>query len=78
MKSLAPSPAYVSNRQLSIEGFETPFHRNLDPENRWVTLAGQMPWDELSQLLFCHTVAHNWKSWVKRGKKFLNPCLLGI
>tara|TARA_B100000508_G_C11448562_1_gene272735 strand:+ start:155 stop:1660 length:1506 start_codon:yes stop_codon:yes gene_type:complete len=54
MKSLAPSPEYISERQLTIEGFETPFHRNLDPENRWVTLASQIPWDELSQIYLKH------------------------
>ena len=50
MKRHAPSPKFPSNKQLTIERFETPFHRNQDSENRWVVLAGQIPWDELSNL----------------------------
>jgi hypothetical protein len=39
---------YVSEKQLTIAGFETPFSKKLDPKNRWVLLAGKIPWDELS------------------------------
>jgi len=41
---------YVSQKQLVISGFETQFHQNLDPANRWVDLSGKIPWDELSNL----------------------------
>lgn len=47
-KKHAPSIKYVSERQLEIPGFETPFSEHLDPNNRWVKLAKQLPWDELS------------------------------
>ena len=47
-KKRAPSIEYVSNLQLEIAGFETPFSEHLDPNNRWVLLAKKLPWDELS------------------------------
>lgn len=33
---------------MTITGFETPFSQNLDENNRWVVLAGKIPWDELA------------------------------
>ena len=39
--------SYVSQNQLKLEGFETPFEQNLDPENRWVIMAHCIPWDRL-------------------------------
>jgi hypothetical protein len=33
-------------KQLKIEGFETPFEAHLNPENKWVKLANMIPWDE--------------------------------
>ena len=50
VKKLAPKPKYVSPKQLTIEGFETPFERHLNPENRWVKLANLIPWDEISNV----------------------------
>lgn len=49
-KRRASSSPYVSQSQLIIEGFETPFHQNLDAENRWVKLASRIPWDDLTSL----------------------------
>ncbi len=49
-KRRASNRPYVSQSQLVIDGFETPFSQNLDPDNRWVKLAGKIPWDELSGL----------------------------
>lgn len=50
LKKLALRPEYVSQKQLTIEGFETPFYKNLDKNNRWVILAHRVPWDELAGL----------------------------
>ncbi|MDZ7608848.1 MAG: IS5 family transposase [Cyclobacteriaceae bacterium] len=47
-KKHAPRVPYVSQNQLTIAGFETPFSRNLDKNNRWVRLADRIPWDELA------------------------------
>jgi IS5 family transposase len=47
VKKLAAGPKYISPLQLSLEGFETPFERNLNRENRWVKLAGAIPWDKI-------------------------------
>ena len=47
-KKHAACIAYVSQNQLTIAGFETPFSKNLDKNNRWVVLAGKIPWDELA------------------------------
>jgi len=39
---------YTPASQLTLEGFSHPFDNELDPENRWVTLASLIPWDELA------------------------------
>jgi hypothetical protein len=46
-KKRASPPAYISTSQLVISGFETPFSQQLNPSNRWVVLAGKLPWDEI-------------------------------
>ena len=46
-KKRAVTPKYVSPKQLSLAGFETPFERTLNPKNRWVVLAHLIPWDEV-------------------------------
>lgn len=49
-KKRAPINPYISQNQLVIEGFETPFSQSLDPNNRWVEMAGKIPWDDLASL----------------------------
>jgi hypothetical protein len=39
---------YISEKQLSIEEFKTPFQAKLSPENRWVKLSQVVPWDEFA------------------------------
>jgi len=46
----ALTPKYVSPNQLTLAGFETPFERSLNPNNRWVILAHLIPWDEICSL----------------------------
>lgn len=41
---------YNPTSQMTIEGFESPFHQKLSPENRWVKLAALIPWDELASV----------------------------
>ncbi len=41
---------YTSSNQLSIEQFKTPFQLSLDVNNRWVILAGKIPWDKLASI----------------------------
>ena len=41
---------YISERQLSIEEFATPFETALLPENRWVKLAQIVPWDTFASI----------------------------
>jgi len=45
-KTRAFMRTYNSSKQLTFEGFDTPFERNLLPTNRWVKLAHSIPWDE--------------------------------
>ena len=54
-KKLAPTPKYLSPAQLTLEGFETPFERSLNPKNRWVVLARLIPWDEICNIYLKHT-----------------------
>ena len=37
-----------SQKQLTIEGFESPFERVMDKKNRWVKLGACIPWDDLA------------------------------
>jgi transposase, IS5 family len=46
-KSRASKASYVSPNQLELIGFESPFTKHLNPNNRWVKLAKQIPWDKL-------------------------------
>jgi hypothetical protein len=46
-KNRASKQQYLSQNQLTIVGFETPFDRTLNPNNRWVVLAHKIPWDLL-------------------------------
>lgn len=41
---------YISEKQLSIEEFETPFEGSLLADNRWVKLAQVVPWDSFATL----------------------------
>jgi transposase, IS5 family len=66
-KRLAPKPAYVSPKQLTIEGFETPFENHLRKENRWVILGNLIPWDEICSLYMKYFADSH------TGRKPLNP-----
>jgi transposase, IS5 family len=37
-KKRASTPTFVSRNQFVLEGFESPFDKRLNPENRWVVL----------------------------------------
>jgi IS5 family transposase len=47
-KKCAPTPDFVSQNQLVFEGFESPFEKKLNPENRWVVLAKLIPWERFA------------------------------
>lgn len=49
-KKRAPSPSYISPGQLTLDCFRSPFEQQLNPKNRWVVLAGLIPWDEVCSL----------------------------
>lgn len=49
-KKCASTPDFVSQNQLVFEGFESPFAKKLNPENRWVILAKLIPWDEICNI----------------------------
>jgi hypothetical protein len=38
---------YTSQNQLQIPGFESPFTKKMNPNNRWIKLSALIPWDEL-------------------------------
>jgi transposase, IS5 family len=50
LKSRASKFKYVSQSQLTLVGFDTPFSQNLDANNRWVILAKKIPWDSLTNI----------------------------
>jgi transposase, IS5 family len=47
LKNRASKQPYYSQNQFTIPGFESPFSKSLDPNNRWVILAKKIPWDIL-------------------------------
>lgn len=47
LKSRASKLGYISPEQVVIPGFESPFSRHLNPNNRWVVLSKKIPWDDL-------------------------------
>ena len=47
LKNRASKRSYMSSRQLTFVGFESPFSRHLPANNRWVQLASQIPWDDI-------------------------------
>ncbi len=49
-KNRASKASYVSPNQLELVGFESPFTKYLDPGNRWVKLAKQIPWDKIANV----------------------------
>lgn len=54
LKNRALSPKYVSANQLTLAGFESPFERTLNPNNRWIVLSKLLPWDELCSIYWKH------------------------
>lgn len=46
-KKRASKQSYISEKQLTLAGFETPFVKKLRKDNRWVQLADCLPWDTL-------------------------------
>lgn len=69
-KKRAPVPEYVSPNQLTLAGFESPFERKLNPNNRWVVLAHLIPWDEICGLYLKLVPAG------KTGRPALSPRLI--
>jgi len=59
---------HESTHQLSIEEFKTPLQREQNPENRWVKLAKEIPWEKLSSI-YCKKMHQ--KMGVKRKKRII-------
>lgn len=66
-KNRASRSIYVSNNQLTLEGFENPFDKKLNPENRWVRLSNALPWDDLVSIYRKHFPVK------ETGRPDLNP-----
>jgi hypothetical protein len=72
-KNRASRQKYVSSNQLTLEGFESPFEKQLNPENRWVKLSNALPWDDLV------SVYRKYFPEKEMGRPDLNPRLvLGV
>ena len=41
-----------SQTQLTLEGFETPFERSMDKNNRWIKLSACIPWDDFANAYY--------------------------
>jgi len=69
-KRRAPRSEYTPSNQLTLVGFETPFHNQLDASNRWVLLSKRVPWDDLVSLYKKHNPPKG------TGRPSLNPRIL--
>ncbi|MEZ4994616.1 MAG: hypothetical protein R2824_29620 [Saprospiraceae bacterium] len=73
IKILADMIRYQSQNQLTLPGFEHPFERDLDPNNRWVKLADALPWDQLAKIYMQSLCSDNGRPlmyvwlWVRRS-----------
>jgi transposase, IS5 family len=67
LKTRASKHNYVSQNQLTIAGFETPFSQKLNPNNRWVLLSSKIPWDRL--VVFYQSKLKN----TQTGASSINP-----
>ena len=78
-KNRASKQQYLSQNQLSLVGFETPFACTLSPKNRLVSLAHKIPWDlfvstYLSQMCNSKTGADGINPRVAIGAMILSIC----
>ncbi len=39
----------ISQKQLPLSEFKTPFEATMDENNRWVKLAQVIPWDQMAE-----------------------------
>ncbi len=53
-KTHVPKTPYTSSRQLTLDGFETPFENQLSASNRWVVLSKLIPWAEICNVYLKH------------------------
>jgi hypothetical protein len=60
---------YISERQLTIEEFKTPFQNSLLPDNRWVKLSKIVPWDKFAKVYISMMSS-------KHGRPGLSPRLV--
>lgn len=68
-KKRASLRVYTPEKQLAI-GFDNPFSKEFDQQNRWVILSNKIPWDELVSLYYFH---HPPKA---TGRPGVNPRIL--
>ena len=66
-KKRALTVPFVSQKQLVLDGFDSPFDKKLNPENRWVVLARLIPWDEICSIYLKHIPQKS------TGRPSLNP-----
>ncbi len=51
----------ISQKQLPLSEFKTPFEATMDENNRWVILAQVIPWDQMAEpYMACF---HNTQGW---------------
>ena len=59
---------YIPKNQVKIEDFELPMPGRMNPDNRWVSYAKMIPWDELGEI---YVSSMN----QKKGRKGIHPRL---
>ena len=67
LKNRASKKPYVSPSQFKLVNFETPFSAHLNPTNRWIRLAHEIPWDSIVNGYLNQMNSH------KTGASNINP-----
>jgi len=73
LKNRASKKPYVSPSQLKLVNFETPFSEHLDPLNRWVRLAHEIPRDSIVNVYL-----HQLNNHATGASKLIHGSFLGL
>lgn len=77
-KTRASRLKYISVTHALKPGFETPFDQNLDPTNRWVILANNIPWDRLVNIYEKKLDKGNFGASKINGRIAIGPLILKL
>ncbi len=72
VKNRASKQSYLSQGQPLLDGFVTPFSKQLNVRNRWVVLGHKIHWDDIVSI-YCKQMYN-----AKTGASSINPRVIKI